>query len=98
MNVGQAATNARIWSESEVRDIIHEIISDLSPSQGKPASELRLIEDLGYHSLSLLEMAFSLEDEFDLPTIDEETARNILTVRLVEEHVFVHLRTVGKLI
>lgn len=98
MKIEQAATDDRVWSEDEVREIIREIISDLSPSRGTPAIELRLVEDLGYHSLSLLELAFSLEDEFDLPTIDEQTARQILTCGHVEEHVFVHLRSVEKLV
>lgn len=47
--------------------------------------ETRLIDDLGYHSLALLELAYALEDEFGLPPLDEETARDILTVRDIED-------------
>jgi len=52
-------------------------VDDLTPDTG-------LIDDLGYHSLALLELAYALEDEFGLPPLDEETARDILTVRDIE--------------
>lgn len=32
--------------------------------------ETRLVEDLGYHSLALLELAVLLEDTFGLPPLD----------------------------
>ncbi|MDP9105525.1 MAG: phosphopantetheine-binding protein [Candidatus Eremiobacteraeota bacterium] len=92
MSIDQPVKTARQWTEREVRDLIREIIRDLAPSPGDMTAETRLVEDLGCHSLSLLELAFSLEDEFDLPTIDEPTARNILTVGDVEDHVLSNLR------
>jgi len=74
------------WTEEKVRSTASAIIKELAPST-EPVCEpdSRLVEDLGYHSLALLELAFTLEDEFDLDPIDEETARGITTVRDVEE-------------
>ena len=46
-----------------------------------------LVANLGFHSLALLELAFTLEDEYDLQPIDEQTARGIRTVRDVEDTV-----------
>jgi acyl carrier protein len=86
------------WTHEDVRKIVREIITDLAPAKAEPVPEARLVEDLGCHSLSLLELAFSLEDEFDLPTIDEQTARKILTVNDVEQHVLTHLQAAGQMI
>jgi acyl carrier protein len=88
----------RSWTQQQVTALIHEIITDLSPSPGEIVGSARLVEDLGFHSLSLLELAFSLEDEFDLPTIDEPTARQILTVSDVEQHALKFLRANGQIV
>lgn len=93
----QIVKTTKRWTPEEVRLLIREIITDLAPSPEEPVPEARLIEDLGCHSLSLLELAFSLEDEFDLPTIDETTARQILTVNDVEQHVLAQLKSNGQL-
>jgi acyl carrier protein len=55
--------------------------------------DTRLIDDLGYHSLALLELAYALEDEFGLPPMDEETARDVITVRDIEDLVAQRLST-----
>jgi acyl carrier protein len=52
-----------------------------------PTERTRLVEDLGYHSLALLELAFALEDEFALPAMDAEQAQKISTMLDVEEYV-----------
>jgi acyl carrier protein len=54
--------------------------------------EARLVDDLQYHSLALLELAFTLEDEFDLEPIDEKTAQQIVTMGDVEDYVIGKLR------
>lgn len=97
MATERTVTRTRKWTDSDARALIHEIIADLAPSRGELLPEARLVEDLGCHSLALLELAFSLEDEFDLPAIDEATARQILTVGDVERHVLGQLRTGGNL-
>jgi acyl carrier protein len=87
--------------EAEVWTLVRQIIGELAPSRdaaaGAPLDDAHLIESLQYNSLALLELAFALEDEFDLPTIDEATARKITTVRDVAEHVVRELRAAGRL-
>lgn len=76
-------------TEQEVRTQLRDIILDLAPNpQREVTDEALLVEDLEYHSLALLELAFALEDEFDLPPIDEENARNIRSIKDIEEYVF----------
>jgi acyl carrier protein len=75
-------------SEQEVRDTIRAIVLELAPNQdGLTGDDARLAEDLEYHSLALLELAFTLEDQFDLLPIDEETARRIESLKDVQDHV-----------
>ncbi|MDO3702950.1 phosphopantetheine-binding protein [Micromonospora echinaurantiaca] len=75
-------------TESEVRTQLRDIILDLAPNpQPEVTDEALLVEDLEYHSLALLELAFALEDEFDLPPIDEENARNIRSIKDIEDYV-----------
>ncbi|MEZ0073187.1 phosphopantetheine-binding protein [Planotetraspora sp. GP83] len=78
-----------VRSEQEIHDYVAEIVGELAPNPDgvAVAGASRLVEDLGYHSLALLELAFTLEDEFDLPPIDEATARQITTVESVAGHV-----------
>ncbi len=97
MEAEESVKAAPRWTHADVRKIVREIITDLAPAKADPVPEARLVEDLGCHSLSLLELAFSLEDEFDLPTIDEQTARKILTVNDVEQHVLFHLQAAGQI-
>lgn len=80
-------------SEDEVRQLLRNLVFELAPGEvDTTIADPRLVEDLGYHSLALLEMAFTIEDEFDLEPIDEETAQGIHTVRDVEEFVVGKLR------
>jgi acyl carrier protein len=96
MDVDQPATLDRHWTDDEARALVYAIVADLSPSKGHPALDARLVDDLGYHSLALLELAFALEDEFHLPTIDEATARGIVTVADVERHVLTTLHSLAR--
>lgn len=74
--------------------IIRMMVSQFAPADIDGLTpDTRLIEDLGYHSLALLELAFALEDEFNLPPLDGETAANILTVGDVEKLVAQRLST-----
>jgi acyl carrier protein len=86
-------------SEEEVRRTIRGIVAEVSPGGGDDEirSDMRLVEDLSFHSLSLLELAFTLEDEFDLPPIDETVARAITTVAHVEQHVVDNLAGRGEI-
>jgi acyl carrier protein len=82
-----------IATEEQIREQVLAVVLDLAPnSGGAHGLDAHLVEDLGYHSLALLELAFALEDEFDLEPIDEETARKITTVRLVQDIVIKRIR------
>jgi acyl carrier protein len=90
-----SASTAR--SEQDVRALIRNLILELAPNPdgARPDQAALLIDDLEYHSLALIELAFTLEDEFDLEPIDETTATQIVTARDVEEFVLGKLRERG---
>ncbi|MEU5695809.1 acyl carrier protein [Actinosynnema sp. NPDC020468] len=82
--------------EEDVRETVRALVLELAQApDARTEPGTRLVEDLGFHSLALLELAFGLEDEFDLPPIDEETARGIATVGDIEAHVLGVLRDRG---
>jgi acyl carrier protein len=75
-------------TDEEIREVVQGIIFEIAPNQERPRSDgALLIEDLEYHSLALLELAFALEDEFDLPPIDEESVLTIRSARDLEDYV-----------
>jgi len=75
-------------SEAKVRHLIRELIRELAPNpEGLRLENPHLVNDLRYHSLALLELAFTLEDEFNLEPIDQEIARQIGTAKDVEDYV-----------
>ena len=72
----------------DVREQVREIVGELAPNQAVAALDgTRLVDELEYTSLTLTELAFTLEDEFDLEPIDEVTARAIATVADICDHV-----------
>jgi acyl carrier protein len=80
-------------AEEAIRLTVREIVFSMAPEP--PADghrDLDLVDDLAYHSLALLEMAFALEDEFLLPPIDQESAQEIHTVADVENYIITELR------
>lgn len=90
------ATDLR--TEADVRSVVQNVIAELAPEQGQEIGiNTVLVDDLSFHSLSLLELAFTLEDEFDLPPIDETVAREITTVGAVQQHVVDTLAGRGEL-
>jgi acyl carrier protein len=94
---GSAPAQGR--DETDVRDTVRSVVIELSPERVESATaDARLIEDLAYNSLALLELAFTLEDEFDLAPIDEATARQITTLGAVVEHVVSELAQRGELV
>lgn len=67
---------------------------ELAPNPEKGSAEdVLLVEELEYHSLALLELAFALEDEFDLPPIDEASVQSIRTAKDIENYVLQQLAT-----
>ena len=72
--------------EQEVRATVRSIVLRHAPEPGgDPAGSL--IEDLAYHSLALLELAFAVEEAFGLPPMDVQTARAIQTSADLEAYV-----------
>lgn len=70
------------------RETIRGIVAELAPRQVDVVTDdLRLVDDLEYTSLAVTELAFTLEDEFDLQPIDEAAARAIVTVGDICAHV-----------
>lgn len=70
------------------RAAVRTIVAELAPRQVNTVTDdLRLVDDLEYTSLAITELAFTLEDEFDLQPIDEVTARTIVTVGDICDHV-----------
>jgi acyl carrier protein len=75
-------------SEAEIRQTIRDLIFELAPKKdGDTQGDPHLIDELEYHSLAILELAFTLEDEFDLEPIDEEDAQKIVRVSDVQNFV-----------
>jgi acyl carrier protein len=86
------ATSTDSRPEQEVRDRVMEMILEMAPNRdGARGPDTHLVKDLGYHSLALMEVAFAIEDEFDLDPIDEATARKITTVAAVQDLVIQRL-------
>ncbi len=90
------ACHARYMATAEddhVRASVRATVADLAPeAQAEVRADSRLVDDLGYHSLALLELAFALEEEYSLPSIDEAMAARIHTVSDVEGYVLMALR------
>jgi acyl carrier protein len=86
--------------EPSARALIRELVLELAPTESVKAVEAghRLVEDLEYHSLALMELAFTLEDEFHLDPIDEEQALKIVTVGDLERHVIDELQRKGEIV
>jgi acyl carrier protein len=71
-----------------VADELRGLIARMSPKNVKSVSAgERLVEDLGYDSLTLIELAVAIEDRFDLPAISEEEAMRIRTVGDLERFI-----------
>ncbi|SCK54771.1 phosphopantetheine-binding protein [Streptomyces sp. WMMB 322] len=88
------------YTAAEVRETVLGIIQQLAPEPERfdPAKDLHMVDDLGFHSLALLELAFAIEDDFDLPPIDEETGRGIQTTEQVLEYVLGQLTEQDQLV
>lgn len=81
-------------ADAEIREKIRSIIVQVAPNPdgARTDGETNLVDDLEYHSLALLELGFTLEDEFDLTPIDQAQVQDITTVEQVEDLVLELLR------
>jgi acyl carrier protein len=83
----------KVRSESEVRKLIRDLVTELAPSpSGISLENPKLVDDLQFNSLTLLELAFTIEDEFQLPPIDRAAAQGIVTARDIEDYVLRQLQ------
>lgn len=81
-------------NEADVRARVRSIIRQVAPNPGgfREGGGTHLVDDLAFHSLALLELGFTLEDEFDLPPLDQAQVQHITTVDEVEDQVLELLR------
>ncbi|WP_063788646.1 hypothetical protein [Streptomyces griseoruber] len=76
----------------QTRQDIRELVIAMAPDQSFAGqADPELVDGLGYHSLALLELAFALEDEYDLPPIDREHAQRIRRISDVVDYVLTEL-------
>jgi acyl carrier protein len=67
---------------------VTEVVRAMAPLNSSDVhQETRLVEDLGYDSLRLIELAIVLERAFSLPAISGETSVRAVTVEDVVETV-----------
>jgi acyl carrier protein len=79
-------TTNSVDHEGQISTRVREIIARMSPVKPQQVEpEDRLIEDLGYDSLAIIELALELERELELGRIEEEQAMDIVCVHQVEE-------------
>lgn len=64
-----------------IASVVHHVIQLVSPQPvASVADEQHLVGELGYHSLALAELAFTLEDLFSLDAMTPEQAITLQTV------------------
>lgn len=72
----------------KVRAGVRSIVDRLAPEPGRGCEGgTRLVEDLAYDSLALLELAFAVEEAFALKPMDMLSASAIRTVEDLESYV-----------
>ncbi|WP_327697963.1 acyl carrier protein [Streptomyces sp. NBC_00459] len=65
---------------------VRRIIGEMCPLGAREvAAEDRIMEDLGYDSMAVVELALVLEAEFELEPIDDEQAIDLVTVQDVAD-------------
>ncbi|MFD0689919.1 acyl carrier protein [Actinomadura fibrosa] len=72
-------------SREDIARRVRDLVGDLVPAGARrvgPAD--RLVEDLGFDSVAVLELALALEVEFDLQEIDEARTVDLATVGDIE--------------
>ena len=61
--------------------VVHEVVRLIAPHPPQQVNaQLRLIHDLGFHSLALAELGFTLEDLFGLDAVTPERAMTLREV------------------
>ncbi len=74
-----------IRNEHELREYVRSVVGAIAPIDGERTKSCsRLIDDLGYDSLGLIELMMTLEHELELAEVDEQDAISIKLVVDVE--------------
>ncbi len=78
--------------EKEIREKVVEIVKDkLGVEDDKITDEAKYVDDLGADSLSLVDIAMALEDEFGMKIPDEDIEK-ITTVGATIQYIKEHLK------
>jgi acyl carrier protein len=75
-----------VSSTAEIRLQVREIVGTMSPL-GKNAAQSsdRLVEDLGYDSLAIVELSLQIESVLGLTTLAQEDGADVVTVSDIED-------------
>jgi acyl carrier protein len=88
------AVSVTATSRSHVEDVVCRLVGEMSPVTTSPAaSDQLLIADLGYYSLLVIELAFALEELFDLRLLAAEDPPPVGTVRELQDYVIEKVRS-----
>jgi acyl carrier protein len=72
-------------SHDDIAARVRDLVGSLVPAGARQVgSSDRLIEDLGFDSVAILELALALEVEFDLQEIEEDQTVGLVTVGDIE--------------
>ncbi|MCD6426998.1 MAG: acyl carrier protein [Caldisericaceae bacterium] len=78
--------------EKEIREKVVEIVKDkLGVEDDKITDDAKYVDDLGADSLSLVDIAMALEDEFGMKIPDEDIEK-ITTVGATIQYIKEHLK------
>jgi acyl carrier protein len=82
----EAEENSLTAERQEVVERTMTLVTECAPIQEIVVTKSsRLVEDLGYHSLALVELGVALEDEFGLDPITADDVEQVVNVgQLVE--------------
>ncbi|MFJ6897045.1 acyl carrier protein [Streptomyces hokutonensis] len=73
---------------STLRAQVRRIVGEMSPLGAREArSEDRLVEELGYDSLAVIELSLRIEGEFPLADLGSKATPDITTVKDIEDFV-----------
>jgi acyl carrier protein len=67
-----------------VRASIRQLVFEMAPQRREGLANPNLVDDLGFDSLGLLELAAAIENEFGTPPIAETDVTGVATVTQVE--------------
>jgi acyl carrier protein len=69
-----------------LRASVRDVVGAMSPLGKRTATSTdRLVDDLGYDSLAVIELSLQIESQFGLKSVGEDDAGDITTVADVED-------------